>query len=63
MMSCEIEIIKTKKNSSLHWSESVLKKLAEDETTHQIHVAIRYDSPVCLVVSYKCIVLFSFIRN
>ena len=65
MMSGEIEIYKTKKNSSLHWSESVLKKLSGDETAHQIHVAIRFYllyvsycmiDIMCLIVSYKCIV-------
>ena len=58
-MMCEIEIIKTKKNSSLHWSESVLKKLTEDETAHQIHVAIRYDYLMCLIASYYDSVSFS----
>jgi hypothetical protein len=52
MLMCEIEITKTKKNSSLHWSESVLKKLAEDETAHQIHVAIRFDLYYLSYMSY-----------
>jgi hypothetical protein len=59
-MSFEIEIIKTKKNSSLHWSESVLKKLTEDETAHQIHVAIRYD---LYYMSYCIIQVYRFLSN